>query len=144
MGPAIKQTLQHEIPGIIPYPPKGTVWGSKRSRVEAILPALLAHNVFLPENKDGTKPRWVWELVEECAAFDKGTYDDQVDALTQAITSLLPGSWRAKARTEAEANAPPPKTPLQARTDSFNAYTKKVLQKAERRFFQRPRTRPLW
>ena len=144
MGPAIKQTLQHEIPGIIPYPPKGTVWGSKRSRVEAILPALLAHNVFLPENKDGTKPRWVWELVEECAAFDKGTYDDQVDALTQAITFLLPGSWRAKARTEAEANAPPPKTPLQARTDSFNAYTKKVLQKAERRFFQRPRTRPLW
>lgn len=145
MGPAIIQTLQHELPGIIPWPPlkDRTLKGSKRSRVEAIVPVLMAGNVHLPENSDGTKPRWVWELVEECAAFDKGAYDDQVDALSQSISFLLPGAWRAVKREEEEASKPAPPTPREERTAAFNAYTKRVLDKAARR--RRPyASRPLW
>lgn len=145
MGPAIIQTLQHEVPGIIPWPPlkDRTLKGSKRSRVEAIVPVLMAGNVHLPEEKDGTKPRWVWDLIEECAAFDKGAYDDQVDALSQAVSFLLPGAWRTQQREAAEASKPAPPTPREERTAAFNAYTKRVLDKAARR--RRPyASRPLW
>jgi len=140
MGPAVKQTLQHEIPGIIPIAAKG----SKRSRVEAIVPILMAGNVYLPENKDGTKPKWVWDFIEECAVFDKGTYDDQVDALSQAVTFLLPGAWRAEKAVLDAANAPVAPTPAESRKEAFNSYKDRVLRKASRRFSKRVSSRALW
>lgn len=133
MGPAVIQTLQHEVPGIVPWPPKGYGRGSKRSRVEAITPVLMSGNVHLPENKDGSKPRWVWDLVEECAAFDKGTHDDQVDALSQAIAFLLPGAWRQLNADEKAALEPPPLNPLQVRNLQFERYRQKVIRRSDRR-----------
>jgi predicted phage terminase large subunit-like protein len=99
MGPAIKQTLQHEVPGMIPIKPVG----SKFSRVQAAIPFLRGGNVCLPELRDGTKKKWVWEFIEEHAAFDKGKYDDQVDAFSQAAFFLMPGGWRDEARRAREA-----------------------------------------
>lgn len=148
MGPAVIQTLQHEVPGLIPWPPRrnqgGQRQGSKRSRVEAIVPVLMAGNVYLPENKDGTKPRWVWDLVEECAAFDKGVHDDQVDALSQAVSFLLPSAWQHQRSEEEAASVPPPPSPREQLVASFNTYSKNVLAKAARRFSPRTSSRARW
>ena len=42
----------------------------------------LLHNgkIFMPEDKI-----WAEEVIEECRKFPNGTYDDHVDALTQAV-----------------------------------------------------------
>jgi predicted phage terminase large subunit-like protein len=129
MGPAIKQTLTHEVPGIIPFPAKG----SKKSRVEASVPLVQAGNVFLPENDQGVKAKWVWEFIEECAAFPRGANDDQVDAFTQAATYILPHSWRQlrqAAREAAELEEMP--NPRDLRTKWFNEKVDKWRQKADR------------
>jgi hypothetical protein len=104
----------------------------------------MAGNVYLPENKDGTKPKWVWDFIEECAVFDKGTYDDQVDALSQAVTFLLPGAWRAEKAVLDAANAPVAPTPAESRKEAFNSYKDRVLRKASRRFSKRVSSRALW
>jgi len=36
---------------------------------------------------------WIEDFVEECAAFPKGAYSDQVDACTQALKALHLG-WQ--------------------------------------------------
>lgn len=144
MGPAVIQTLQHEVPGLVPWPPQKTHRGSKRSRVEAITPVLMAGNVYLPENRDGTKPRWVWDLVEECAAFDKGTHDDQVDALSAAVSFLLPGAWRNQRQAAEDAARPPAPTPREERAAEFNAYTKRALRKAALRHSNPFSSRARW
>ncbi|HEY6074787.1 MAG TPA: phage terminase large subunit, partial [Anaerolineales bacterium] len=106
MGPMLKQALHHEVPGIIPITPKGSKW----ARVQAVVPLLQAGNVYLPERSDGTKERWVWDLISECSSFPKGTNDDQVDALTQALSFLSPGLWLNAKRTEAAAHTLPEAT----------------------------------
>jgi predicted phage terminase large subunit-like protein len=132
MGPAIKQTLQHEIPGIVPLPAKG----SKRSRVEAITPYLMGHNVYLPENTNGTKPKWVWEFVAECCAYPRGANDDQVDALSQAITFLVPGGWRdlRDSLNEDRRQRALQQTPAEIRKAEFERYSERVMAKATKRF----------
>lgn len=129
MGPAIKQTLQHEVPGIIPLPAKG----SKRSRVEAVTPYLQGHNVQLPQNRDGTKPRWVWDLVAECCSYPRGSNDDQVDSLSQAITFLVPGGWRQLQQAAKDDQSEKP-TPVQIETEWFAKLKDRALQKADRKF----------
>lgn len=79
-GSAIIQMLRHEMSGIIPVIPLG----GKVSRVEAILGAIESGNVFLPNNK-----RFTSDFVEECAAFPNGKHDDQVDAMSMALTRLI-------------------------------------------------------
>lgn len=139
MGPAVKQTLQHEVPGIIPVAAKGT----KRSRIEAAIPALMAGNVHLPQHQNGTKPQWVWDLISEACAFDKGTHDDQIDSLSQGINFLSPGGWRAA--REAAKGVAPELTPRELLTKKFERYKEKVLAQATRRFSGRSgRTRNLW
>jgi predicted phage terminase large subunit-like protein len=106
MGPTLVQTFQKHVPGMIPVPPKG----SKMSRVLNAVPYLKGHNIYLPMSDDGSKSKRVLDFVEECAAFDKGTYDDQVDAFTQAVIFLQPGLWRgvkqaAEDAEQEEANA---------------------------------------
>ena len=116
MGPAIKQTLTHEVPGIIPVPAKG----SKKSRVDASVPMVQAGNVFLPENDQGVKAKWVWEFIEECAAFPRGAYDDQVDTFTQAVAFMLPHGWRALRRAAADAEEEALPSPRELRSQWFN------------------------
>lgn len=80
-GPAIIDELHHQVPGIVPVTPHG----SKTERAAAITPLLEAGNVHIPA--PNLAP-WVDGLVEEAAAFPQGTHDDQVDALTQALSRL--------------------------------------------------------
>lgn len=133
MGPAIKQTLHNSVPGIIPI----TAEGSKVSRVDAITPILRSGNVYLPEDARGVKPKWVWTLIEECASFPNGANDDQVDALSQAISFMSPASWQ-QAKAKARSLQAPEKTPAQQQAEVFNEWKKKMLAAADKRFGKRP------
>jgi predicted phage terminase large subunit-like protein len=79
---AVIQMLQHELLGIIPVNPQG----GKVARAAAISPVIEAGNVYLPHPEWAP---WVWEFIEECAAFPNGKHDDQVDTMTQAILYSL-------------------------------------------------------
>lgn len=79
-GPAVIDSLRHQVPGIVPVTPQG----GKESRAAAVEPYVAAGNVHLP-----AQAAWVRDLTEEAAAFPNGTHDDQVDALTQAVNYLL-------------------------------------------------------
>jgi predicted phage terminase large subunit-like protein len=83
-GPALIQTLQKEIPGIIAVEPDG----SKEARAHAVSWLIEAGNVVLPQSSDAP---WVDDFIEECAAFPKGAYADQVDCCTQALSRLQHG-----------------------------------------------------
>ena len=126
MGPAIKQTMTHTVPGIIPVNPEG----SKRSRAEAVEPLFDAHNVFVPMREDGTKSKWVWQFIEELVQFPKGANDDQLDACTQALTYLIPSGWSQLAREAREQEPVNELTPREARTTWFNEHFAKARKKA--------------
>ncbi len=76
-GPAVISALGERVPGIIPITPQG----SKEARAHAVTPYCEAGNVFLPR-----RASWVGDFVEETASFPNGAFDDQVDAMTQAIS----------------------------------------------------------
>lgn len=80
-GPAVIQTLQTKVAGLIAVTPEG----GKVARAHAVAPTVEAGNVFLPH--PAVAP-WVWDFLEECAAFPNGAYDDQVDQMTQALHRL--------------------------------------------------------
>ena len=79
-GTAIIQVLKTEIMGVIPVTPDA----SKEARVNAISLYIEAGNVYLPRDKNFT-----WDFVEECASFPNGKHDDQVDAMSQALSRLV-------------------------------------------------------
>ena len=89
-GPALIATLKGEIPGIVAIQPDGT----KVARANAVSWLVEAGNVFLP---DASLAPWIGGFVEECAAFPKGAYDDQVDACAQALKALFLG-WEQEER----------------------------------------------
>ena len=101
-GPAVLSTLQREVPGLSGVNPKG----DKVARARAVAPEVEAGNVYLPgmANAEGTgydrmqTPEWVRGLVDECAAFPNAAHDDQVDALSQALTRLAGSGWVPRAR----------------------------------------------
>ena len=76
-GPAVIDALHSNITGLVPVQPQG----GKESRANVVQPLVEAGNVHLP----GYEP-WCGDLIEELAAFPNATHDDQVDALTQALT----------------------------------------------------------
>jgi predicted phage terminase large subunit-like protein len=80
-GSAVIAMLKHEIEGLIAVNPEG----GKESRVHAVTPQIEAGNVYLP---DATLASWIGSFMDECAAFPHGAYDDQVDAMTQALLRL--------------------------------------------------------
>lgn len=142
MGPLLKQTISHSVPGVIPVPVKGT---SKRSRVENTTPFLQGHNVWLPQSENDNRPKWVLDFVEECAAYPKGTHDDQVDAFTQAIAHLQPAAFR-KLRTDARAEAEMDNvlTPLQARAQAMKNLFSKSLKASVKKHNPSLQTRKMW
>lgn len=77
-GPAIEQSLRHEIPGILLITPEG----GKISRANAVAPMCEAGNVVLPDT------RWGDEILEEIVTFPFARHDDDVDAMTQALVYL--------------------------------------------------------
>jgi predicted phage terminase large subunit-like protein len=81
-GPAIMDTLENEIPGMIAWDPKGA---SKQSRAEAVAPLFDAGYVYLPP--DDRAP-WVANYLTELRRFPLARHDDQVDASTMALLIL--------------------------------------------------------
>jgi predicted phage terminase large subunit-like protein len=81
-GPAVIQTLQGRIPGLIPVNPQG----DKVARAHAASPYVEAGNVWLPH--PAVFP-WVNDYLAEVGMFPNGEYNDQVDAMTQALMKLL-------------------------------------------------------
>jgi predicted phage terminase large subunit-like protein len=80
-GPAVIQSLENKIAGIIPISPKG----SKVSRANVVSPEVESGNIYLPDPLN--KP-WVEDFLEECKSFPNGANDDMVDSFTQAIERL--------------------------------------------------------
>lgn len=76
-GAAAIDTLKSEIPGVVPVKPQG----SKEIRAQSVAPMIEAGQVLLPETSHFTE-----ELVVELRGFPSSVHDDQVDALTQALS----------------------------------------------------------
>lgn len=81
-GPAVISALGRTVAGIVPEEPHG----SKYARASAVSPIVEARNVWLPASEVAP---WSDDLIEEAAAFPNGAHDDQVDALSQALTRLI-------------------------------------------------------
>lgn len=77
-GSAVIQMLGQEIPGLLPVNPSG----GKVARAQAVSPLIEAGNIYLPHPQYAP---WVSDFIEECVPFPNGAYDDQVDAMTQAL-----------------------------------------------------------
>jgi predicted phage terminase large subunit-like protein len=75
-GPAVLQSLKHEITGLKEVNPEG----GKMSRAAAVSPEVEAGNWYLPHPRIAP---WLAGFVEECACFPHGAHDDQVDAWSQ-------------------------------------------------------------
>lgn len=84
-GSAVIQVLRKSMFGVIPVEPNG----GKVARVNAVSGSIESGNVYLPKNKPFTA-----DFVDECASFPKGKHDDQVDAMSQALTRLI--YWKAE------------------------------------------------
>jgi predicted phage terminase large subunit-like protein len=78
-GPAVIDTLKHDVPGVIAIEPEG----GKEVRASRITALIEAHNVYLPDGE-----AWVGDYIEEFARFPVGEHDDQVDATSQALTKM--------------------------------------------------------
>ncbi len=80
-GAAIIDVLKDKVSGIIPINPKS----SKNARLESVSPLFEAGNVYIPHSEDCP---WVDDFIEEVVSFPFSNHDDQVDAMTQALTYL--------------------------------------------------------
>ncbi len=81
--------LTHElrnmgIPVVNFTPSRGT---DKLSRVHSVSPLFESGMIWAPDKK------WADELIEECAAFPNGEYDDLVDSMTQALMRYRQGNF---------------------------------------------------
>lgn len=80
-GAAVMSTLHSTVGGFVPIVPKE----SKEARAFAITPLFESGNVYLPP----LETDWVHrDLIPELMQFPSGAHDDQVDAMTQALTYL--------------------------------------------------------
>ncbi len=90
-GPAVISQLKAVVPGLVPVEPQG----SKVARASAVSPFVEAGNVYLPAPEIAA---WAEPFVEECASFPLSAHDDQVDAMSQALTRLLLQAVRPRVR----------------------------------------------
>jgi predicted phage terminase large subunit-like protein len=78
-GPGIMAELRGKIPGIVPVDPGAR---DKVARAQGVAPMFEGGNVWLPHPEQFP---WVNEFLDELCMFPRSTYDDQVDAMTQAL-----------------------------------------------------------
>jgi predicted phage terminase large subunit-like protein len=78
-GEAIIQTLKVEFPGVIPVNPMA----SKQARAASVTPLWSTGRVWLPKDRP-----WLQEFLHEISSFPGSRYNDQVDAMSQALTWL--------------------------------------------------------
>lgn len=83
-GSAIIDVLKRKFSGIFPITPDG----SKESRAQAVSYLQESGNIYLPHPK---MKLWVNDFLDECADFPNAQNDDQVDAMSQALTYLQKG-----------------------------------------------------
>jgi len=96
-GSAIIDVLQDEIPGIFPVLPQG----GKEARAHAIESIWSNGQVVLPSPE--IYP-WTKELIQELLEFPSSLFDDQVDAMTQALSWLRERTLRSKTFTRSMNN----------------------------------------
>ena len=60
----------------------------KLTRVNSVSPVFESGKVYYPEGYE-----WAEEVIEECAAFPYGEYDDYVDSMTQAVMRYRQGNF---------------------------------------------------
>jgi predicted phage terminase large subunit-like protein len=84
-GPAIVNMLEAEVAGMVLVEP----YGDKVARANAVSPFLEAGNVYLPEDQ-GEHP-WIADFLLEVSKFPRYKFDDQVDAMTQALQRMSEG-----------------------------------------------------
>jgi predicted phage terminase large subunit-like protein len=86
-GSAVMDMLQSKVAGMKPVNPMG----GKVARANAVEPLWAARNVFVPDPKIAP---WASEFVDELVTFngDPARHDDQVDAMTQALSFFLENS----------------------------------------------------
>jgi predicted phage terminase large subunit-like protein len=80
-GVAVVDMLRNELAGIIPVPPQGT----KQARMYAVSALFESGNVYVPA--PALAP-WVGDVIEEWLGFPYALYDDDCDAMTQALLRL--------------------------------------------------------
>jgi len=80
-GQAVIDALNNVIGGFEAYDPK---MNDKQSRANSVTPYLESGNVFLP---DSTIDPTIEEMVDEMMKFPNGEHDDEVDAMTQYLTT---------------------------------------------------------
>jgi len=78
-GEAVIATLKSELDGVVGIPPRG----SKEARLIAVSGLIEAGNVYLPEGKP-----WMRDFLHEAISFPNAKNDDQVDAMTMALSRL--------------------------------------------------------
>lgn len=88
-GSAIIDMLRDEIPSLKPVLPEG----GKEARAHAVEGLWSAGRVLLP---DASMASWIDDFVQEVLEFPSSINDDQVDAMTQALTWLRERTLRLK------------------------------------------------
>jgi len=88
-GPAIIDSVQNTIPGVIAWPPEGEKMPSKESRAAAVSEYQHSGCVSLPKPD---KNPWVLEFIERCGSFPKCDFDDEIDCMTQAMSYMYGAS----------------------------------------------------
>jgi predicted phage terminase large subunit-like protein len=81
-GPAVVQSLRHQIAGFVEVNPEG----GKISRAAAASAQLESGHWYLPHPQLAP---WVDGFITECAAFPGSLNDDQVDAWSQGAHRLM-------------------------------------------------------
>lgn len=82
-GAAVIKLLRNEIEGMVPVKVSGGP--GKRVRARAVTPLFESGHVHFP-NPD--RVPWVAGLIAEMATFPRGKHDDQIDAMTQALSHM--------------------------------------------------------
>lgn len=82
-GSAIISTIREEVAGVKPISPRD----GKVARARAVTPEFESGHVYLPHPADPGN-EWVKDLLSEMRNFPNDAHDDQVDALTQALSEL--------------------------------------------------------
>lgn len=77
-GPAVIDSLRHEISGIVAINPEG----SKESRLQAVSPQFESGNIYMPHTSIAP---WVEQYLDELCNFPFTAHDDQVDSTSQAL-----------------------------------------------------------
>ena len=83
--PLIHELRRAGIPVVDYVPARGR---DKHTRINSCAPVFESGMVFAPLDE-----HWVQEVIEECAAFPNGQYDDYVDSMTQAVLRYRQGGF---------------------------------------------------